>query len=137
MAEDNGQTSVQTTQTSHVEMKLTQETNSPFPLASEIKGYEEILPGAADRIFKLVELQSKHRQEMEKRELEIESRNSLWGLIFAFVFAMSVLGGTVYLALSDHTEAAAVVGAGGLATAIGSFLQIKKRNNKNDDEQTP
>lgn len=136
MSDDDS--AIERTNSQRVEMTLTQKVESPFPLASEIKGYEEVLPGAADRILSMVENQSAHRQELEKRTLEIEARNSLWGLIFAFVFAMSVLGSSVYLILTDHPEAAALVGAGGIGTAIGSFLQIRKMNNpkekENDDD---
>lgn len=113
-----------------LQMTLTQTVESPLPLSSEIEGYERILPGAADRILTLVEKQSQHRQEQEKRELEIESRNTLFGLIFAFVFSMSVLVGTVILVLNEHPEAAAIFGAGGIGTIAGAFL----RNRKKDSE---
>ena len=116
-----------------VEMTLTQKVESTLPLASEIKGYDDVLPGSADRILSMIEKQSHHRQEMAKRAIEIESRNSFWSLIFAFTFAMSVLGSSVYLILTDHPEAAALVGAGGLGAAIGSFVQIQKRNKDRDN----
>ena len=138
MAGTNSQTNIQPANSQRVEMTVTQTLESPLPLASEIKGYEDVLSGSADRILTLVENQSKHRQELEKRELEIEARNTLWGLIFAFVFAMSILGGSIYLSLNDHPAAAALVGAGGIGTAIGSFLQVKKikkdKNVKDDND---
>ena len=77
--------------------------------------------------------QSHHHQETSKRAIEIEPRNSFWSLIFAFTFAMSALGSSVYLILTDHPEAAALVGAGGLGAAIGSFVQIQKRNKDRDN----
>jgi len=113
---------------SQVQMTLTQEVKSPLPLASEVAGYENLLPGSADRILTLVEKQSAHRQELEKAEITADSKNSFYALIFAFVFAMSVLISAVILILTDHAEAAALVGVGGIGTVVGAFLQNKNRD---------
>ena len=42
------------------------EFSGPIPPPNIIKGYEEVLPGSADRILAMAEKQSNHRQEMEK-----------------------------------------------------------------------
>jgi len=39
----------------------------PIPPPSMMKQYEETLPGSADRILKMAENQSEHRQWMEKK----------------------------------------------------------------------
>jgi uncharacterized membrane protein len=41
--------------------------SAPLPHPSELEGYEAILPGAAERIFALVENQSNHRQGLENK----------------------------------------------------------------------
>jgi len=109
-----------------VQMTLTQEVKSPLPLASEVAGYENLLPGSADRILNLVEKQAAHRQELEKAEIISDTKNSFYALVFAFVFAMSVLISAVVLILFGHSEAAAIVGVGGIGTVVGAFLQNKK-----------
>ena len=38
----------------------------PIPPPSVLEAYEKILPGAAERILKMAENQSTHRQEIEK-----------------------------------------------------------------------
>ena len=51
-----------------------------FPPPWIIKGYEEVLPGTSDRIFKLTENNAAHRIEQSRKKLEIEDRNSLLGV---------------------------------------------------------
>ena len=110
-----------------VQMTLTQEVKSPLPLASEVAGYENLLPGSADRILTMVEKQMQHRQELEKAEIKADTRNSFYALIFAFIFAMSVLVGSIALIVTGHAEAAALVGVGGIGAVVGAFLQNKKK----------
>lgn len=40
--------------------------SGPIPPPQTMAGYETALPGSADRILKMAEEQSAHRQEMEK-----------------------------------------------------------------------
>ena len=44
-----------------------QEFAGPIPPPSMMKQYEETLPGSADRILKMAEKQSEHRQWVEKK----------------------------------------------------------------------
>ena len=74
----------------------------PLPAADEFAGYEKVLPGAADRILTMAEKQSQHRQELEKRELEIDARDSLLGTIFAFVFATATMCGSFFLIYNGY-----------------------------------
>ena len=62
-----------------------------FPPPWIIKGYEDVLPGTSDRIFKLAENNAAHRIEQSRKKLEIEDRNSLLGLIFGFSIAIAFL----------------------------------------------
>lgn len=60
------------------------EFSGPIPPPNMIKGYEAILPGAADRIITMAEKQSSHRQEMERKIISADSRDSLLGILFAW-----------------------------------------------------
>jgi uncharacterized membrane protein len=41
--------------------------SGPLPLPQQLQGYEEIVPGAADRIIRMAEKQSAHRIEIESK----------------------------------------------------------------------
>lgn len=58
------------------------EFSGPIPPPNIIKGYEDILPGAAERIISMAERQSAHRQEMERVMVNAEARDSLLGVCF-------------------------------------------------------
>jgi len=64
---------------------ISQVWQGPLPPPSALKGYEEVLPGAANRIIKMAERQVAHRQKLEKEQLEkvyqVQSRGQHYALI--------------------------------------------------------
>ena len=103
--------------------------SSPLPTANEFHGYEMTTPGAGDRILGMAERQGEHRQKREMRELDIISRDSLLGLIFAFVFAMVALGGAIFLTYTDHPIAGTIIGGTGLVAVVSTFIQGSSHQN--------
>lgn len=102
-------------------------TNGPLPPPSMLKGYEEVLPGAADRIFTLMEQQSAHRQKLERTALDRGSRSRDRGQILAFVLcALVIVGGfvAIYLGQSLAGMAAIIIAVGGVAA---TFLATRQR----------
>lgn len=96
--------------------------SAPLPPPSELGGYESILPGAAERIFALVENQSNHRQGLENKALSIEGRNSLLGIItggFIGIVGLCVAGFCVY---AGHDKAGMALGGGTLVSLVGPFI---------------
>ena len=64
----------------------------PLPLAEQIRAYEEVLPGSADRILAMAEHQQSHRQKLERLTVEEAANRSWWGLRLGFVIAVLVIG---------------------------------------------
>lgn len=46
--------------------------SAPLPPPGELRTYEEILPGAAERIFRMAEIEQSHRIDRENKELNLE-----------------------------------------------------------------
>lgn len=84
--------------------------------------YDDILPGAADRIIKMAENQATHRQAMENKVVAAESMNSRLGVIFAFVLCLVCICGGVYCVIQDHDISGTVISGTGLASLIGVFI---------------
>jgi uncharacterized membrane protein len=61
--------------------------SGPIPLPRVAHGWDEVLPGAADRILSMAEREQGHRHDMDRRSLGLFGR----GQIFGFVMAMSAL----------------------------------------------
>ena len=83
----------------------------PLPPPQALQQYDEILPGAADRIFRMAEERHRHQIEQEMAAIELEkdallsvdkniaaehSRSKL-GLVFAFVIALAGIGTGAWL----------------------------------------
>lgn len=95
----------------------------PLPPAEEFARYEQVCPGAADRIIAMAENQSRHRQAIENKSIEMTSRDSLLGLIFAFVFALATLVAGVWLVIQEHPVVGTIFGGVGLGTVVTSFMK--------------
>lgn len=115
------------------------EFSGPIPPPESLAGYEKTLPGSADRILQMAEKQSQHRQELEKREVEIEARDSLLGIILAFILGIGSLGVafTIIIVLPESSGAlaAAVFGAAGFGSIITAFLKTTRKNNSSSTKQ--
>ena len=54
-----------------------------------LQEYENTLPGAAERLIKMAELQGEHRRELEENVISGDIKQSKLGSIFAFIMGMS------------------------------------------------
>lgn len=112
------------------------EFSGPIPPPNMIKGYEAILPGAADRIMTMAEKQSSHRQEMERKIVSTESRDSLLGILFAFTLGIGCIVASIVIVVLVPENAGAIsssaLGIAGMGTIIGTFIK-STRSNKSED----
>ena len=65
--------------------------SGPIPPPNIIKGYEEILPGSADRIIAMAENQSKHRQKWKKLSSVRNREMGCWELYLHLYWELVVL----------------------------------------------
>lgn len=110
-------------------------TSGPLPPPSMLRGYEEVLPGAADRIFTLMEQQSIHRHDLETKMLDSDVRSRDRGQVFAFVLCFIVIvGGFVaILAGQELTGMAAILTA--VAGVAATFLVTRRRQQRQLEEK--
>ncbi len=83
--------------------------SGPFPPPAVIEKYEDMVPGAADRILKMTENQTAHRIEIEKMVVRGDSIRSYLGLLFGFILSMAVISGGIYLVANGHDWAGGVL----------------------------
>ncbi len=114
--------------------------SGPLPPPEALAKYEQILPGAADRILRMAEEQSAHRQHLEKVVIGSNSSTQQRGLVCAFIIAMSAICGGVWLSLKgmSGTGLTAIIGA--LGALVGVFVYGKseqKKELKSKSEELP
>lgn len=95
--------------------------SGPLPPPGVLKGFEQVLPGAAERIFVMAEKQLDHRIDIEKAAVESGIRNSAAGIKAAVVIEAMLVAGSCYLAhLGLGAEALKVMG-GSVVMLAGAF----------------
>ena len=128
--------------------------SGPLPPPMALQMYDDVLPGAAERILKMTENQQQHRLEQERAlvaqeqyTLETarithaaESGRSKLGLIFAFIIALVGIGASVGLVVAGQGGFGAGFLFASLATLAGAFIytdqarRAERRRNSQDDE---
>lgn len=106
----------------------------PLPPPEVLKGYEAILPGASERILKMVEKQQDHRiaveQAIVKERIKQSGYGQIWGGFLVTLFGIIAL----ILGYCEHDWLAGVLGTStiiGLAT-IFVLNKIPKPGKKED-----
>ena len=87
-----------------------------------MKQYEEILPGSADRILKMAENQSEHRQSLEKQRLSFSNREIHLGQIVGFLIGIVAIVTGGYTALSGAPIPGGFIGTAGVVGLVSVFV---------------
>lgn len=109
--------------------------SGPLPPPEIFKGYEDVLPGAADRILSMAEKESRHRQDLEKISLKGDLSSRTLGQTLAFVISISAIGAGTYMVISGATISGTLLSGSGLASIVVAFLKNgdpSQKNNKNE-----
>jgi uncharacterized membrane protein len=75
--------------------------SGPIPPADELIKYEQVCPGAADRIIAMAESQSKHRQRLEDKVIGGNVQNEKMGMWLAFIITVGLILIGTYLIMND------------------------------------
>lgn len=109
--------------------------SGPLPHPSILQGYENILPGLADRITKMAESQSEHRKKLESRVITLDSVKSVLGLIFAFLVVLAGLGAGVYIYVVSKSVVAGLFSFIPLGTIVAAFIYQERGKKTLEDKQ--
>lgn len=115
------------------------EFSGPIPPPSIIAGYEEVVSGAADRIIAMAENQARHRQSVEMFEVKTEARDSLLGIIFAFILGIGSIIACIVVVLTVQENAGAIAGSllgvTGIGSIVTAFLKTTRGPSKDTKEK--
>lgn len=107
------------------------EFSGPIPSPDIMADYENIMAGATDRILSMAENQSRHRQSMESIKVKAESRDSLLGVIFAFMLGAGCIVACVIMVIMVPNAAGvicgSVLGVTGISAIISTFLRNTRK----------
>lgn len=118
-----------------ISQEIRAEFSGPLPHPSILARYEEILPGAATRIFEMAEEQATHRQDMEKQSLNLAGRDALLGIILGFILAISgIIGGILIIAFNPSSVGALLSGSAISGSSLIGMVRIFVIGNKTQDK---
>lgn len=104
--------------------------SGPLPPPEKLAQYEQILPGAAERIMQMAERQSEHRRSLESRVVNSDIWNSRIGLIFGFVIGVIGVGGGIWLMGQGMTYEGGIISGGTIASLVGTFVYGSRQRRK-------
>ncbi len=109
----------------------------PIPHPDAFAEYEKTLPGAADRILSMAEIQQAHRLRLEEKMIAVDARQSMGGLIAGFLVALAVLALAGVFAWIGLPVAAVITALAHLAALVGVFVYGTRSRRAEREKQSP
>jgi uncharacterized membrane protein len=94
----------------------------PIPPPAVLAGYEQVLPGSANRIITMAERQSEHRQSLERQVVSANIRHAEIGLWLGATVAVLLAAAAVIVTLAGYPETGAVIGAVDIVGVVTVFV---------------
>lgn len=94
----------------------------PIPPPADLERYEQVLPGAAERILSMAETQSAHRQRLEAKMVDGDNRRAWAGVIIGGLLAGGCIAGGIWLVSIGFAAAGSAIATTTVATLAGVFV---------------
>lgn len=118
-----------------LEARIEEHFQGPLPHPTILKGYENILPGSANRIITMTERQQQHRMELEHAVIHSDILMERLGLAVYFVLAMILVVGGIWLASEGkQLTGLAIVGAS-ITTLAGALVYAQRQRQQELQER--
>jgi uncharacterized membrane protein len=111
--------------------------SGPLPHPDILRSFEEIIPGAAQRIFTQFEEQSSHRREMEARVISSGAFSQRLGTVSASFAGLIGVSGGIWLAHEGKSVVGLATLFTTLASLVGVYLYQKPKQKQELDEKRP
>lgn len=100
---------------------ITEQYSGPLPDPRALSQYDQVVPGAAERIIQAFEDESRHRRQLEQRaveatvdDAEADRNEARRGQNFALIVALStIVAGALLMSFTDKDVGAGLLGASG------------------------
>ncbi|ACV41142.1 membrane protein [Xylella phage Xfas53] len=102
-----------------------------LPTPDQLAHLDEVVPGAAERIIKMVEQEGNHSREARMLAVKTGTDLQKAGITSAIMVALFGLGLSFVLGITNHDTVAAILGGTSLTAVVLAFL----RKNKSDKSE--
>lgn len=123
-----GQPPLQEGQTPLQVTEFSAEFSGPLPPPGALEKYEQVSPGAAERIIAMAEAEISHRHELEKSLVDNEYKQESKGQNYAGILgALAIIFGATAGILGAQWTGSVIAGIGG-AGLVYAFIQGRRDN---------
>lgn len=112
-------------------LEVTTAFQGPLPSPDILQGFENVLPGAAERIMKMAEKEQLARHKRENRFSTWSIVSMIMGIFFAFLSVIIVAYLTYYSITIGNTSVAITLSSTTFVSVITAFLWFRKEKSKN------
>ena len=109
--------------------------SGPLPHPDVLKKFNEASPGAAEIIIKMAKDQAEHRQELEKRVISSDVKNSKLGLMFGFVISITGICAGVFIINVGQVVAGSVISGMTIVSLVGTFVYGSQGRRREREEK--
>lgn len=113
-----------------VSVIATKQHSGPLPSPETFQGYENVLPGAAERIITMAEKQQDHRMGLESKHLNEQLFQSKLGQIFGLVISIVAIGAGTHLTMNGHDTVGGILLGTTLISLVTVFVLGKRAQKK-------
>ncbi len=101
--------------------------SGPLPRPEDLAKYDQIVPGAAERIIKMAEKEMQHRHATEDKLSKGMTITTYLSIVFAFISVLILCAIVVYALYLGFSTVAASIAVGSIAAVAGVFIYKTKR----------
>lgn len=120
--------------------RVVEHSSGPLPPPKALAGYEETLPGAANRIVTMAEEEQSYRHKMTEKSIKNNNRHTARGQYMGFILVLVLIGASVYLALKGYSDLSktivttTIIGVS-IVFVLNRIPYFFGRNNKDKDNE--
>ncbi len=107
----------------------------PLPPPDVLKGYEETLAGASERILAMAEKQQNHRMRIEATIVDRQTKQSAYGQIWGGCLAGALILIALVLGMTDHDVLAGIIATTTITSVLVIFVLNKTPKNKDKEDK--
>ena len=104
--------------------------SGPLPHPETVAKYDQIVPGAAERIITMAEKEMVHRHDTENAMTKNAIRTTYLGITFAFLSVLVLSGSVLYALYKGFDTVAGSIAVGSIAAVAGVFIFFKSKQNR-------
>jgi uncharacterized membrane protein len=108
----------------------------PIPPPIALREYDDVLPGAAERILKMTEEQSSHRRELEKQVIDENLKQAKRGQRYGLIIGLAAIAVGGACIMSGQWIGGSIIGGGGLTGLVSVFIVGKRKEKRELQEKS-